>query len=353
MVHLTAGGLNEAMERVAGGVAPWSRAGFVFVDTLQDAVRNHGRVDLMRSSKDKDSAKVAVKRMPNKWVRHGPLEFQETYPTASERPWVDISIVRHLNSVGFPFACDHLGVFRDEEMTYVVTSLASEGDLFSWCDRDPEPGLAREEVMRSLAAQMFSAVRALHDIGIAHRDLSLENILLNTNPDGTLSIKIIDFGMATLDRMCRKEVRGKQSYQAPEMHLDEEYDGFLTDSFALGVVLYAMAAQDYPWTSTKRHACKLYEYVHMYGLRRFLSKRKLRKGSGQLLLDVFSQPFVELLEGLLDRDARQRACLGEACFEGGGSLLSWGSGKSQRRSAWDMRWMEGCEDSCRELLKGG
>lgn len=352
MAELTADGLNEVMESVADSVQPWSESGFVFVGHLQDAVRNHGRVDLMKCGQEQDSTKVAVKRMPTKWVRPRPREFQESYPSASEKPWMDIGIVRYLNTVRFPFACDHLGVFRDEETTYVVTSLASEGDLFGWCDCDPGPGLAREDIMRPFAAQMFSAVRLLHRIGIAHRDLSLENILLTANSDGTFSIKLIDFGMCTLDRMCRKEIRGKQSYQAPEMHLEEEYDSFLTDSFALGVVLYAMGAQDYPWTSTKRHACKLYEYVHMYGLRRFLTKRKLRKGSGEMLSEVFSEPFTELLEGLLDKSSSRRVCMGEACFEAHhASPLSNGSDMRPRRSVWEMRWMEGCDDSCRDLLK--
>ena len=53
-------------------------------------------------------------------------------------------------------------------------------------------------------------------------------------------------------RMCKREVRGKQSYQAPEMHGSDTYDAFLADDFALGVVVFAMAVQDYPWTATKK-----------------------------------------------------------------------------------------------------
>eukprot|EP00959_Pyramimonas_sp_CCMP1952_P281324 5880941-Pyramimonas_sp.AAC.1 len=58
--------------------------------------------------------------------------------------------------------------------------------------------------------------------------------------------------MATLEQSATAEIMGKQSYQAPEIHLPQPFDTFMTDAFSLGVVLFAMAAQDYPWSSTKR-----------------------------------------------------------------------------------------------------
>lgn len=341
--------LREALSVVADTVEPWHTSGFVFVKHLQDAVRNHGRVDLMTDGDG--TTRVAVKKMPNKWVRGSPTEFQEMYPGASEKPWLDIALAMHLNTLGFPFACEQRGVFRDGEHTYVISSLASEGDLFGWCDREPAPGKAREDIMRPLAAQIFSAVRWIHDLGVAHRDLSLENILLTIDPDGTESIKLIDFGMSTLRRTARKEVRGKQSYQAPEMHLEEDYDCFLTDGFSLGVVMYAMAAQDYPWTSTKRNTCKLWEYVHMYGLRKFLSKRRLRKGSGEQLLEVFTPDFVDLVESLLEKDTKTRATLGEECFNDSRPILTWATGRTRRRCVWEMRWLDGHGDVYRQGVK--
>jgi len=320
--------LESSMGDVASGVKPWDASSFKFSRTLQDAVRNHGRVDLMESL-DSSLGKVAVKRMPNRWVRSGPQEFKEHYPQASEQPWCDIGLVQLLNGRKFPCVCRLLGVFRDSENTYVMTSLATEGDLFAWCDLEPRPGLAREKTMLPLVAQIFSGVRCLHDIGIAHRDLSLENILLTrSGNDGELTVKIIDFGMATIVRQCRREVRGKQSYQAPEMHNDDHYDAFLSDTFAIGVVLFAMAAQDYPWISTKRNTCQLFEYVSMFGFRRFLDKRKLRKGNGEHLRDVFSEPLVELLEGLLQIEPAKRFTLGESCWHAKGLT-----------SVWDCKWI--------------
>jgi len=325
---LTPNVLDDVMGKISLGIGSWDSKRFSMVRNLQDAVRNHGQVDLMN---DKERGKVAVKRMPTRWVKTGPKEFASQYPQASERPWVDMGIVKHLNGHGYPFVCELLGVFIDKEESFVVTSFCTEGDLFSWCDRDTPPGKQREQVMAPIVAQIFNAVRFLHELGIAHRDLSLENILLTKTPQGELQVKVIDFGMATLQRMCRKEVRGKQSYTAPEMHLDAEYDAYLADEFAIGVVLFAMAAQDYPWTSTKKGACQLFEFVHTFGLQQFLKKRKTRKGNAHLI-EIFTPKFIEVIEGLLAIKPRHRAVLGETSFLGGG-----------RVNVWDMPWMNGHE----------
>jgi len=294
-------GLREApMLSVASEVQMWDGKSFTSVQRLQEAVRNHGFVDMMRSSEELGSRMVAVKRMPNSWVTAGPREFQKQYPTTSERPWYDIGMVKELSNLGYAHVCELVGMFRDFEHTYVVTSLATEGDLFGWCEGEPAPGPQREAVMKPVAAQIVVAVRYLHELGVAHRDLSLENILLTDPGSGEPpQIKLIDFGMCTLRRTCRKEVRGKQSYQAPETHMDQAFDTFLTDDFAVGVTLFAMAAQDYPWTSTARNACQHCEYVRLFGLRKFLEKRKLRKGNGEHLIEVFSPAFVDLVEGLM------------------------------------------------------
>jgi serine/threonine protein kinase len=329
VVPLTASVLREGMDASAAGILPWDGRRFRRVKQLQEAKRNHGCVELMREG----GTFVAVKKMPTRWIRGSPDEFDSRYPDASERPWMDVGLVRRLNELRFPYSVKLLGVFADHESTYVVSSLASEGDLFAWCDCDPKPGLKREAAMYPLVNQIFVGVRWLHDLGIAHRDLSLENLLLH-NENGDLRIKIIDFGMSTLDAKATAEIRGKQSYQAPEIHLPQPFDTIMTDPFSLGVVLFAMGAQDYPWSSTKRKTCELFEYVCMFGFTKFLSKRRLRKGGGESLAEVFSPNFTALLVGLLAKDAGKRLTLGEKCFE------TPEHSSDRRTSVWDCRWMQ-------------
>jgi len=300
-------------------VKPWIETDFQLVSQLQEAVRNHGCVNLMKRLKD--GKMVAAKRMPTKWVTSSHPEFRSKYPTSSELPWMDIGIVRYLGSIGYPYVCEFFNIFDDGTKTYVVTSLASEGDLFKWCDIDIKPGPIREEKMRPVVAQVFAAVRWLHDLNIVHRDLSLENILVD---DGR--VKLIDFGMSTFERY-NVETRGKLSYQAPEMHVGE-YDGFLTDAFAIGVIIFGMACQDYPWTSTKPDSCQLYAYVQANGFHEFLKKRKARKDASKKLSDLMSPDFCQLLEGLVSLGSGTRWTLGEKCFE-----------DCNRRNVWQNSWL--------------
>jgi len=327
--------LEAAMDKVKSEVMPWDGSRISMVKQLQEAIRNHGRVDLMKDMA-KGNRLVAVKRMPSNWIRAGPQEFSQHYPAASEKPWVDMGIVRFLNDLSFPFACKFHGVFKSIDETFVATSFCTQGDLFVWCDREslPRPGEERERHMKPILCQLFTAVRYLHELGIAHRDLSLENIMLTDSDTEVPNVVLIDFGMATLSRSVAGEVRGKQSYQAPEMHTEPQYDAFLADVFAVGVVVFSMAAQDYPWTCTKRNACQLFEYVNMFGIRRFLEKRKLRKGNGEYLIDVFTPAFTELVDYMLQVQHRQRCTLGESCFAAEATGIS-------RRSVWDCDWMQG------------
>mmetsp|Transcript_31103 Transcript_31103/g.88816 ORF Transcript_31103/g.88816 Transcript_31103/m.88816 type:complete len:415 (-) Transcript_31103:132-1376(-) len=334
--QITQRDLERAMREAMAQLQRWDGGRIVRVKRLQDAARNSGYVELMRTQA---GAYFVVKRMPNEWVRLGFKEFARAHPDSGEKPWEDIGLVRHLNAIGFPFVCKLLGVFRSDSETLVATTFASGGDLFGWVEREttPAPGPRREAVMLDLATQIFSGVRWLHELGIAHRDLSLENLLLEDVGWGRQAVRIIDFGMATLSRFARREVRGKASYQAPEMHSEDSCDCFLLDSFALGVILFALASQDYPWMSTKRNCCKLFDYVVTFGLRRFLERRKLRNGNGESLSDVFSSELTETIEALVWSDGELRASLGEACYS---SQPAAHASCTARSSVWDMAWLK-------------
>jgi len=327
--------LSEAMAEVALDVGRWIVTDFEYVRQLQEATDSVHRVDMMESRKH-GGRYVAVKRIPSEWVLSGQEEFEEAHPEAAGQPWQDLGLLKELNLLGYPHVCELLGTFRGRDHMYVITSLATEGSLVTWCDGALPPGRTRESAARPLVVQVLMAVQRLHDLGVAHRDLSLENILLTDAGNGELRVKLIDFGMATLSRQCQKEVRGQPAYIAPEMHSDGEYDAFLTDAFALGVVIFAMTTYDYPWKSTRQDDCRLFEYASVFGLRKLLGKRKLRHGGSNHLLDVLSPPLVNLLAGLLEVAPERRLSLGEV-------------GLSGRPTVWELPWLEG-EGSCGKVL---
>ena len=99
---------------------------------------------------------------------------------------------------------------------------------------------------RRFFKQITEAFDYLHQKGIAHRDIKLDNILIE---DKTFMIKIIDFGFAAFytDNQKLKIFFGTPSYMAPELVRKSEYDGRQVDMWALGVLLYALLSGTFPF----------------------------------------------------------------------------------------------------------
>lgn len=310
--------------------SPWYKEEYTYTRTLQSAHANHGRVDLMRRAGDALSGGggfVAVKRMPSYWATASHASFKKLRPDTQEQPWLDICVAKYLHQQGFPYVCEPHGVFQTQEHTYVVTAFAERGDLFGEIssERFHGVGLSREKQIRPLARQIITAVRMLHEMGIAHRDISPENIVLCADGKGDFQANLIDFGMATFERRGNG-VHGKHALEAPEMHRGE-YDCFLCDAFSLGVVLFAMATRDYPWSSTRPGECQIYSYVEQHGLRSFCHKRRVTTDGSKRLIEVLSPALVSLLEGLLRLDPVGRFEVGHV-------------GEGSRRAALDTAWFK-------------
>lgn len=86
----------------------------------------------------------------------------------------------------------------------------------------------------------------LHSLNIAHRDIKLDNILIE---EKTNMIKIIDFGFSVIQNPTQKLkiFCGTPSYMAPEIVQKKEYDGKAVDMWALGVLLFAMLTGTFPF----------------------------------------------------------------------------------------------------------
>ena len=96
---------------------------------------------------------------------------------------------------------------------------------------------------------MLGAVDYIHARGLCHRDLKLENILV----DDQYNLRLIDFGMSKrLDNLLKGDVpnprSGSKPYMAPEIDSEEPVqDGTKSDVFALGCILFTMFFYAYPW----------------------------------------------------------------------------------------------------------
>mmetsp|Transcript_25916 Transcript_25916/g.103616 ORF Transcript_25916/g.103616 Transcript_25916/m.103616 type:complete len:435 (+) Transcript_25916:1536-2840(+) len=182
-----------------------------------------------------------------------------------------------------------LDCFADDERLYVVVPFCGKGDLFSLVERH---GKLPDRLARLYFQQIVRGVGALHAHGVAHHDLSLENVLRVTDRAAV----VIDFGMAvkvagpTATKFLPRRRRGagargaaaaaadlaapeaaatpdyfavptrpgggwpckcgKRDYMAPELlNPARAFDLFAADVWALGVILYILLVGFPPWDS--------------------------------------------------------------------------------------------------------
>ncbi|OCT85883.1 NUAK family SNF1-like kinase 1 [Xenopus laevis] len=126
-------------------------------------------------------------------------------------------------------------VFESRDKIIMVMEYASNGELYDFINNKNQ---IPENDARRFFRQIVSAVHHCHKKGIVHRDIKLENILL----DGNLNVKLADFGLSNhfqknqvLETYC-----GSPLYASPEIVKGLPYHGPEVDCWALGVLLYAL-----------------------------------------------------------------------------------------------------------------
>ena len=126
-------------------------------------------------------------------------------------------------------------IIEDLENYYIIMENCQKGELFDYI-------VAHKYLSEKEASiffyQLINGVEYIHSQNIVHRDLKPENLLLTENK----LLKIIDFGLShPFDgSVLLKTKCGSPSYAAPEIITEAEYDGFKTDIWCCGVILYAM-----------------------------------------------------------------------------------------------------------------
>ncbi|KAG4906231.1 hypothetical protein JHK86_054715 [Glycine max] len=107
--------------------------------------------------------------------------------------------------------------------------------------------IERGDKARFFFQQLISGVSYCHAMQVCHRDLKLENTLLDGSPAPRL--KICDFGYSKSSVLHSqpKSTVGTPAYIAPEVLLKKEYDGKIADVWSCGVTLYVMLVGAYPF----------------------------------------------------------------------------------------------------------
>ncbi|XP_023551762.1 serine/threonine-protein kinase SAPK3-like isoform X1 [Cucurbita pepo subsp. pepo] len=184
---------------------------------------------------------------------------------------VQREIINH-RSLQHPNIIRFKEVFLTPTHLAIVMEYAAGGELFG---RICSAGRFSEDEARFFFQQLISGVSYCHSMQICHRDLKLENTLLDGSP--TPQLKICDFGYSKVDNLSSNKLEsvsfchifslfclfdplqsgllhsqpkstvGTPAYIAPEVLSRKEYDGKISDVWSCGVTLYVMLVGAYPF----------------------------------------------------------------------------------------------------------
>ena len=169
----------------------------------------------------------------------------------------EINILDLLKSQKCPYIINKIdsgrGFFtvENKSVNYIILEYAEKGMLFDYI-LYPNEGLG-EKKGKWVFYKILKGIDFCHKLGICHRDLKLENILLDTrfNP------KINDFGLRKIitgenDNYLEEKVGTEKYYMCPEMLKKKVYNGFKADIFSLGVILMIIVINKYPFKYAKK-----------------------------------------------------------------------------------------------------
>ncbi|XP_066206307.1 sperm motility kinase 3A-like [Saccopteryx leptura] len=149
--------------------------------------------------------------------------------------------VELLKSLNHPNVIKLVEVIVTDSTLFIVMEYVSGGDLSNYL---PSNRLSTESEARHIFRQLILAVQYCHRVGIVHRDLKLENILV----DAHRNIKVTDFGLGRkVEKDELKTYCGTKWFMAPEMLQCRTYEGRKVDIWGLGVILFQMVTGELPF----------------------------------------------------------------------------------------------------------
>jgi eukaryotic-like serine/threonine-protein kinase len=179
-------------------------------------------------------------------------------PTISDDPQFEqmfLDEAQIASRIRHPNVCEILDLGEQDDLLYLV---------MEWVDGEPLSNIRRAAAKRDgiprpvavkIVADAAAGLHAAHElkdedgttVGIVHRDISPQNILITF--DGV--VKIVDFGVAkaagrTSESTSAGQIKGKPPYMSPEQALGHDVDR-RTDVFALGIILYQLTTGKHPF----------------------------------------------------------------------------------------------------------
>ncbi|GAB9473040.1 Camk/camkl protein kinase [Globisporangium polare] len=249
-----------------------------------------GRVDRCRHRATGEV--VAVKRMELSLAgRRSSSSSSSGAAVGQEDVIAELSTNLKLQALGgHPFVLSMKDCFMEQEAVQLVTAYCARGELLGVINKN-RAALSVTHMLRYFK-QTLLAMEFLHANGIAHRDVSLENVLVDEHD----CCQVCDFGLATSAPTMRASPVGKAHYMAPEACAtgdDSEamYSPITADVWSLGVMLFSMVAGRYPFREPMRRDDH-FRLLEDFGVAYLLAKFDVDMESNPTVADLLAQLFV-------------------------------------------------------------
>eukprot|EP01119_Soliformovum_irregulare_P004419 TRINITY_DN15412_c0_g1_i1.p1 TRINITY_DN15412_c0_g1~~TRINITY_DN15412_c0_g1_i1.p1 ORF type:complete len:257 (+),score=52.76 TRINITY_DN15412_c0_g1_i1:219-989(+) len=134
--------------------------------------------------------------------------------------------------------------WEDQENHYLLMNFIKGIDLITLMEARNDSPLT-EVMAREIFKQLMDAVLHMHSKGVAHRDLKLDNVMV----DSEGNVRVIDFGFCKTGGAshCTDRV-GSIEYTAPEMFSKKPYNGYSADVYSIGIILFTLLCGHFPYS---------------------------------------------------------------------------------------------------------
>mmetsp|Transcript_19442 Transcript_19442/g.41900 ORF Transcript_19442/g.41900 Transcript_19442/m.41900 type:complete len:420 (-) Transcript_19442:385-1644(-) len=238
----------------------------------------------------------------------------------SEKLLREVEIMQK-SGAGCQYICEVFGAGQRKNEYVIFLELCEGGELYKMVE---SRGTLTEPEARGFFTQLMKGVAHCHRIGVLHRDLKLENIMLCKDMK---QLRIIDFGLAhqfqrradgTVVHIPLKHCCGSPAYCAPEVLCPRFGYGFGADVWSCGVALFALLLGFFPVEEATSHDWRF-------------DKLKVAQREGKCTVTTILQWYrrpqhlsvaaVDLIDQMLEIEHRSRitadACLGHVWITGG------------------------------------
>ena len=207
-----------------------------------------------------------------------------------------------------------LEMFEDKKYILIIMEYINGGNLFSFVKKRRK---LSEKTAKYLFRQIIEGIKHIHENNIVHRDIKLENILIDVNNN----VKICDFGIGKIlssNKELLYDQCGTPMYMAPEIFLSSNkkgYEGPPVDIWSSGISLYIMLSGTLPFDINQYDSTEKIdinslssdeaEKNHNLILQKVIINNEPKK------IEKISKEAKNLLDGLLNKNPAKRLTVDE------------------------------------------